>query len=68
MRYMKWIGLAAGVLLIVSCFSPWVVIESRQITISGIDATGTNFGKPGYLHLLFAILFVPSGLICLLLL
>jgi hypothetical protein len=58
MRYMKWIGLAAGVLLIVSCFSPWVVIESRQITISGIDANGTNFGKPGYLHLLFAILFV----------
>lgn len=50
MRYMKWIGLAAAVLLIVSCFTPWVFIESRNITVSGIDATGTNFGKPGYFH------------------
>lgn len=50
MRYMKWIGTAAAVLLIISCFTPWVFIESRNITVSGIDATGTNFGKPGYFH------------------
>ena len=58
MRYMKWIGLAAAVLLIVSCFSPWVFIESRSITVSGIDATGTNYGKPGYFHFLMAALFL----------
>jgi hypothetical protein len=55
---MKWIGLAAAVLMIVSCFSPWVFIESRNITISGIDATGTNFGKPGYFHLLMTAFFL----------
>jgi hypothetical protein len=44
MRYMKWIGLAAAVLLIVACFSPWVIIESRDITISGMDTTGSKFG------------------------
>jgi hypothetical protein len=58
MRYMKWIGLAAAVLLIVACFSPWVIIESRDITISGMDTTGSKFGKPGYLHLLMVFFFL----------
>jgi hypothetical protein len=58
MRYMKWIGLAAAVLLIVACFSPWVIIESRNITISGMDTTGSKFGKPGYLHLLMVFFFL----------
>ena len=58
MRYMKWIGLAAAALLIISCFIPWVFIESRIITVSGVDATGTNFGKPGYFHLLLTALFL----------
>jgi hypothetical protein len=57
MRYMKWIGLLIVILLIVSCFSPWVFIASKNITVSGVAATGTDFGKPGYLHLLFAFFF-----------
>ena len=63
MRYMKWIGLMAAVLLVVSCFTPWVFIESKNITVSGIDATGTNFGKPGYFHLLFAFFFMVFNFI-----
>ena len=55
---MKWIGLAAAILLIVSCFTPWVFIESRNITVSGIDSTGTNFGKPGYFNLLLTFFFL----------
>lgn len=47
---MKWFGLAGAILLIASCFAPWVFIVSRDITVSGIEATGTNFGKPGYFH------------------
>ena len=58
MRYMKWNGPAAAVLLIISCFSPWVFIESRNITVSGIDTTGTNFGKPGYFHFLMVGFFL----------
>ncbi len=58
MRYMKWIGPATAVLLIVSCFIPWVFIESRNITVSGIDTTGTNFGKPGYFHFLMTGIFL----------
>ncbi len=58
MRYMKWIGLAATVLLILSCFSPWVFIESRNITVSGIESTGTNFGKPAYIHFVLSAFFL----------
>jgi hypothetical protein len=63
MRYSTWIGLMAAALLIVSCFTPWVVIESRNITISGIDAAGTNYGKPGYFHIVFAGLYIIFSLI-----
>jgi hypothetical protein len=55
---MKWIGLMAVILLVVSCFTPWVIIESKNIVVSGVDATGTNFGKPGYLHFIFSFLFI----------
>jgi hypothetical protein len=55
---MKWIGVMAAVLLIVSCFTPWVIIESKGITVSGIDATGTNYGKPGYFHFIFSFFFL----------
>ena len=58
MRWMKWIGLLSALLLIISCFMPWVFIESKNITISGVDATGTNFGKPGYFHFVMAALFL----------
>ena len=48
----------AAVLLVVSCFTPWVIIESKNITVSGIDATGTNYGKPGYFHFIFSFFFL----------
>jgi len=63
MRYTKWIGLAAAIVLIISCFIPWVFIASRNITVSGMDATGTNFGKPGYFHLLMTAFFLFFTLI-----
>ena len=60
---MKWIGLAASVLLIISCFSTWVIIVSKNIAVSGVNATGTNFGKPGYFNFLFTFFFILFTLI-----
>jgi hypothetical protein len=57
MRYMKWTGLLTVILLIVSCFSPWVFIASKNIIISGTDANPIDLGKPGYLHFVFAFFF-----------
>ena len=58
MRYMKWIGLLAVILLVVACFFPWVTIPSKNIVVSGVDSTGTNFGKPGYAHFVFGFFFI----------
>ena len=60
---MRWIGLSAAIGLITGCFFPWVFIESRNITVTGIESTGTSFGKPGYFHFLLAALFILFTLI-----
>jgi hypothetical protein len=58
MRLMKWTGILAAVLLIISCCFTWVIIPSENIIISGIDAKGTYFGKPGYFHFVAAFFFL----------
>jgi hypothetical protein len=63
MRWMKWAGLAASSLLIISCFSTWVTIPSKNIVVSGVDATGTSFGKPGYFNLLMTLFFIVCTLL-----
>lgn len=63
MRHMKWVGLAAAVLMIVSCISPWAIIESKNLTLSGIDTTGTNYGKPGYFHFFMTAFFLICNFI-----
>lgn len=59
MKYAQQIGMIAALLLIGACFLPWTYIESRQLTISGFSAAGTNFGKPG----LFTIVFTSLSLL-----
>jgi hypothetical protein len=58
MRWMKWIGILAAVSLVIACFMPWVIIPSKNIMVSGIDAAGTNFGKPGYFHFIMVLFFL----------
>ena len=45
--------LAVGV-LVFACFLPWMTIESKNLTISGINTKGTVYGKPGYFHFFWA--------------
>lgn len=63
MRYSKWIGLAAAALLVISCFAPWIFIESKNLVITGTDTSGTQYGKPAYFHFLLAGLFVACSFI-----
>jgi len=60
---MKWIGYLAAALLIAACFMTWVTIPSKQIVVTGVDAAGTNFGKPGYFHFICAFFFITFSLI-----
>lgn len=60
---MKWFSLAAAVILIVSCYQPWIIVLSKQIIISGVDARGTSFGKPGYFNLLLTSFYIVLTLV-----
>jgi hypothetical protein len=60
MKNSKWIGLAGVVLLVIACMLPWVEIASKNIIVTGLQAAGTNFGKPGLMNLVmsaFATIF-----------
>ncbi len=52
MKYSQQTGIAAALALIVICFLPWSFIASRQLTVSGLSATGTDFGKPGIFNII----------------
>lgn len=47
MKHSQTIGIIATLALVAICFLPWSYIASRQITITGFQAVGTHFGKPG---------------------
>src|SRR6476661_8890141 len=71
MRWMKWTGIVAAILLIIACCMTWVTISPApyhgegkgEVIVSGIDATGTNFGKPGYFHFVATFFFLLFTLI-----
>jgi hypothetical protein len=63
MKWMKWIGIAAAILLVISCFTTWVIIPSKNLVVTGVDAPGTNYGRPGYFNLLMTLFFVIFTLI-----
>jgi hypothetical protein len=58
MRWMKWIGIIASGILIASCFIPWVVISYKNIVVSGVESTGTIYGRPVYFNFVLAIFYI----------
>jgi hypothetical protein len=63
MRIKKIVLVATALLLIISCFFPWVIIESKNIVVRGMQATGTTYGKPGLMSLLLAVLVAIFALV-----
>lgn len=41
----------AFVMLVAVSYQPWIYIESKGITVTGLHAAGTHFGKPALLSL-----------------
>ena len=58
MRWLKWFGALAAVLLVAVGFYPWVIIESKNIIVSGMDAVKIHLGKPAFFHFIFSIFFL----------
>jgi hypothetical protein len=63
MKHSQTIGIAATVALIAICFMPWCFIISQNIVVSGINAKGTNFGRPGLMNIIFSIILIIFFLI-----
>jgi uncharacterized membrane protein YuzA (DUF378 family) len=51
MKYSQLIGILAALGVIVCCFFPWSVIESKNLVIEGMHAPDTNFGRPGLMNI-----------------
>ena len=63
MKNVKWPGIFAALLLAVACWTPWVYIASKGITITGVAAEGTLYGKPGVLHIILVCFFILFSLV-----
>ncbi|MEO6915851.1 MAG: hypothetical protein ABI151_09565 [Chitinophagaceae bacterium] len=60
MKYSKWIGVGAVVLVYVAAFMPWIEVPSQHIVVTGMHTEGTNFGKPAMMNLIistFSLIF-----------
>ena len=57
-KYLHWIGIAACVTLIVSCFLPWVYYADIKQTFNGFYSYDNHYGKPGIFLSLFAALIL----------
>jgi len=62
MRWMKWTGIGAAILLAGSCFMPWVYVSWKDFTATGIYA-GEKFQHPASFHFLFTVLFILLTLV-----
>jgi len=56
MKYSKWIGLLAAIVVVMVCFTAWVYVPSVPLEIGGMFSSGTNnFGKPGLMNIFCSV-------------
>ncbi len=54
-KIIHWLGIAAGILLIVSCFLPWGYYADVKETFTGFYSHDNIYGKPGKLLVILAV-------------
>lgn len=55
MKYSKWIGLSACLLLIIACFIPWTYYDDIKKSFTGFYSEQNMYGKPGRFLVGFAL-------------
>lgn len=53
-KYLHWLGLAACITLIVSCFLPWMYFADINQTFTGFYSYKNQYGKPGKFLVIFS--------------
>ena len=59
MKYSQWIGIAALLILMTSCFLPWTYHPDLNKTFTGFFSENNAYGQPGKV---FIFLSVPAAL------
>jgi hypothetical protein len=57
-KYLHWIGIAACLTLIVSCFLPWTYHADLNQSFTGFYSYDNHYGKPGKFLIFFGIIIL----------
>lgn len=63
MKYSQWIGIAALVVLVCSCFLPWTFYPDLKKTFTGFFSENNLYGKPGKVLIFLALLALSCFLL-----
>ena len=55
MKYSKWIGITACIVLIIACFLPWTYHADINKTFTGFFSEQNMYGRPGKFLVFFAL-------------
>jgi len=58
MKHSQLIGIIAAIGTIIISFLPWSYLASIHLQVSGLEATGTNFGKPALLNIILVCISI----------
>jgi hypothetical protein len=58
MKYSQLLGCVAVFLLAAVCYLPWSYIPEKNITVTGMSAPDTIYGKPGLMHFVLGVLLL----------
>lgn len=56
MQWRKWMAAISALLLIGFAFLPWLYIDANNITITGVNDMGLDYGPRGRGHIYFAVI------------
>ena len=63
MKLAPYFGIAAALLLVLFCFTPWAYYPDIQQNFTGFYSKGNNYGKPGKTFIFLSILSIAFFLI-----
>lgn len=55
MRYSNYIGVLAGIILVIAAYFPWIYIPVLDVKVSGIHGELPKFGKPALMNIYVTI-------------
>ena len=63
MKYSKWIGVVAGLLLIAVCFMPWTYHADVGKNFTGFFSEKNAYGRPGKYFIILTITYIILSLL-----